>query len=180
MKWYRYYYQLINTHTVPRTSAHYPHQAHTETTWIKPTHFHKQLSVISASRGARYCQAHDLGVCNGMQPGERMSKIGFYRSMIEIFLLSWFLFFFWDCRLTIIGCMILHIVTSVIATQFGIFRLLGQLGGGGGGGVDINTVLAWGSILGSSAQCSAVSRPGYKHCHTLITVNYLLPHTHIL
>lgn len=72
--------------------------------------------------------------------------------------------------------MILHIVTSVIATQFGIFRLLGQLGGGGGGGVDINTVLACGSILGSSA----VSRPGYKHCHTLITVNYLLPHTHKL
>ena len=32
MKWYRYYYQLINTHTVPRTSAHYPHQPHTETT----------------------------------------------------------------------------------------------------------------------------------------------------
>ena len=107
MKWYRYYYQLINTHTVPRTSAHYPHQPHTETTWIKPTHFHKQLSVISASRGARYCQAHDLRVCNEYdrcsQESVCMSIIGFYRSMIEIFLLSWFLFFFWDCRLTIIG-----------------------------------------------------------------------------
>ena len=83
--------------------------------------------------------------------------------------------------MTIIGY---DVVTSAVATQFTllkvilevcIFRLLGQLGGGGGG-ADINTVLACGSILGSSA----VSRPGYKHCHTLITVNYLLPHTHKL
>ena len=120
---------LINTHIVPRTSAHYRHQSHTETTWIKPTHFHKQLSVILASRGARYCQAHDLGVGNElwqMQPEERMSLIQQVndRNILLVELVELVLIFCWDCRLTIIGY---NVVTSAIATQFRLLKVIWEV-----------------------------------------------------